>query len=70
VLANYRKGEFSYLPHLTLGVFANDAGEYPEALEAAKRLDLDYRCMLDKIHLLKITEDMTQIVWTKEFVFV
>jgi 2'-5' RNA ligase len=67
VLANYRKGEIPYLPHLTLGVFANNAGEYSEALEAAKRLDLNYRSVLDKIHLLRINDDRTRIVWSQEF---
>ena len=69
VLVTYRRADLPYVPHLTLGVFANNANEYPEALEAAKRLDLDYRCVLDKIHLLKIN-DYTQIVWSKEFSFV
>ena len=70
VLVAYRKADLPYVPHLTLGVFAKNANEYPEALEAAKRLDLDYRCVLDKIHLLKINDYMTQIVWSKEFSFV
>jgi 2'-5' RNA ligase len=67
VLANYRKEELPYLPHLTLGVFANDAGEYTEALAAAQRLDFDYRSVLDKLHLLRINDDLTRIVWSKEF---
>jgi 2'-5' RNA ligase len=67
VLANHRRGELPYVPHLSLGVFAKNANEYPEALEAAKRLDFDYRCVLDKIHLLKINDDMAQIVWSKAF---
>jgi 2'-5' RNA ligase len=67
VLASFPKGELPYLPHVTLGVFRKDANEYSEALEAAKRLDLNYRCVLDKIHLLKINDDMAQILWSKEF---
>jgi len=67
VLADCRKAELPYVPHLTLGVFAKNANEYSEALEAAKRLDLDYRCVLDKVHLLKINDDRTEIVWSKEF---
>jgi 2'-5' RNA ligase len=67
VLTDCRKPDLPYVPHLTLGEFAKKANEYPEALEEAKRLDLDYRCVLDKVHLLKINDDMTQIVWSKEF---
>ena len=67
VLANFRKGELPYLPHVTLGVFGKDANEYSEALAAANRLDLDYRSVLDKIHLLRINDDRTRILWSKEF---
>jgi 2'-5' RNA ligase len=67
VLAESRKADLPYDPHLTLGVFAKNANEYPEALEEAKGLNMDYRCVLDKLHLLKINDDMTQIVWSKEF---
>jgi len=67
VLAAYRKTDLPYVPHLTLGVFAQNANEYTEALAAARRLDLDYRWALDKIHLLKIDDGMRQIVWSKEF---
>ena len=69
VLAAYRKADLPYVPHLTLGVFAKNTDEYRQALEAARRLDLDYRWVLDKIHLLKIDDGMTQIVWSKEFAF-
>ena len=67
VLADYRKEDIPYVPHLTLGVFAKNANEYAEALEEAKRLDLDYRCVLDKVHLVKVNDDRTQIVWNGEF---
>jgi 2'-5' RNA ligase len=67
LLVGYRKPDRPYVPHLTLGMFAKNANEYPEAFEVAKRLDLDYRCVLDKVHLLRIYDDMTQIVSSKEF---
>ena len=67
VLADYRQENIPFVPHLTLGVFANNAAEYAEALEEAKRLDLDYRCVLDNVHLLKVNDDRTRIVWNREF---
>jgi 2'-5' RNA ligase len=67
VLADYRKADIRFVPHLTLGVFANNENEYSEALEEAKRLDLDYRCVVDKVHLVKVNNDRTQIVWNREF---
>jgi len=70
VLVAYRKTDLPYVPHLTLGVFANNAGEYSEAFAEANRLDLNYRCLLDRVHLLRINDDMTQIVWSREFSFV
>jgi 2'-5' RNA ligase len=67
VLADYRKEDIPYVPHLTLGVFAKNVNEYAEALEEAKRLDLDYRGMLDKAHLVQVNDERTQIVWDREF---
>ncbi len=67
VLADYRKEDRPYVPHLTLGAFAKNANEYAEALEEARRLDLDYRCVLDKVHLVKVNDERTQIVCSKEF---
>ena len=67
LLADYRKEDTPFVPHLTLGVFAKNADEYAEALEEAKRLDLDYRCVLDKVHLVKVNDDRTRIVWSREF---
>ncbi|HVG19109.1 MAG TPA: 2'-5' RNA ligase family protein [Blastocatellia bacterium] len=67
LLADYRKEDAPFIPHVTLGVFAENLNVYDEALEEAKRLDLDYRCMLDKLHLVKANDERTQIVWSKEF---
>lgn len=66
-LADYRKEDTPYVPHLTLGAFAERADEYPGALEEAEGLGFDYRCVLDKLHLLKINGGRTRIVWSKEF---
>jgi 2'-5' RNA ligase len=41
ILADYRKEDILFVPHLTLGVFAKNSNEYAEALEEAKRLYLD-----------------------------
>jgi 2'-5' RNA ligase len=67
VLADYRKEAIPFVPHLTLGVFAKNANEYAKAVEEARRLDLDYRCVLDQAHLVKVNDDGTQIVWSRVF---
>jgi 2'-5' RNA ligase len=66
-LADYRKEDAPFVPHLTLGAFAGNKSGYAAALEEAKRLDLDYRCVLDKLHLLKLNDERTRIVWSIEF---
>ena len=67
LLADYRKEGVPFVPHLTLGAFAGGENESAAALEEAERLDLDYRCVLDKVHLVKINDERTRIVWSKEF---
>lgn len=66
-LAGYRKEGAPFVPHLTLGAFAGSGSECAAALEEAGRLDLDYRCLLDRAHLVKINDERTRIVWSEEF---
>ena len=56
-----------FVPHLTLGVFTSDLKTYSHALKEADRLDLDYNCTLTKVHLVKVNDERTQIVSSKEF---
>jgi 2'-5' RNA ligase len=58
-----------FIPHLTLGAFSARSEEYAHALKEAEQLKLNYECMLDRIHLIKINDDRSQIVWNKEFLF-
>ncbi len=67
VLSGLRNEDAAFVPHLTLGVFSKDAGAYALALEEARRLDLDYRCVVDKLHLLKVNDERSRIVWSREF---
>jgi 2'-5' RNA ligase len=66
-LAEYRKDGAPFVPHLTLGAFAKNAEGYAEALEEATRLDLDYRCVVDEVHLLKVDDDRTRVVRRRAF---
>jgi len=67
ILANYCRQDISYIPHITLGVFVTKSSEYSQALIEANQLKLDYRCVMDKLHLVKINADKSQISLTKEF---
>jgi hypothetical protein len=52
---------------LTLGVFVKNESKYSEVLAEAERLDFNHHCILDKLHLVKVNADKSQIVWSNEF---
>lgn len=66
-LAGYRNQGAEFVPHLTLGVFRGDEGAFARAWEEAGRLNLDYRGVLDGLHLVKVNDERTRIVWSREF---
>ena len=67
--SEYRNEVRPFIPHMTLGVFTGKNEEYAQALKEAERLNLDYECMLDRLHLIKVNDERSQIVWGKEFLF-
>ena len=67
VLADLRRNDLAYVPHITLGMFANNKSEFPQALDEAERLDMNYSCLVDRLHLLKINDQRTRILWSREF---
>jgi 2'-5' RNA ligase len=69
LLSEFRNEVRPFIPHLTLGVFTGKNEEYAQALKEAERLNLDYECMLDRLHLIKVNDERSQIVWSKEFLF-
>ncbi len=70
ILAEYCRENPPFVPHLTLGVFSKNRLQYPQALEEAQELDLDYRCMVDKLSLLKINNVNRQIVRSQEYMLI
>lgn len=42
-----------------------DIGKYSQVLVEAKQLELDYRCLIDKLYLLKISDRKLQISLSK-----
>jgi 2'-5' RNA ligase len=69
LLSEYRDEVRPFIPHVTLGVFTGKNEEYAQALKEAERLNLDYECMLDRLHLIKVNDERSQIIWSKEFLF-
>jgi 2'-5' RNA ligase len=69
LLADYWRKDNPFVPHLTLGVLDKNSMNYREVLQEAEELSIDYHCVLDKLHLVKVNDDRSKIVWSKEFLF-
>jgi 2'-5' RNA ligase len=80
ILAKYRRDDIEYIPHISLGLFVKDddaydfqdpqrldfdEDKYHKALQEAKGLSLDFRCEINRFHLVKINDDFTRIVREK-----
>jgi 2'-5' RNA ligase len=66
-VAQYRREDIPFIPHVTLGVFTNDADLCAQVMMEAERMELDYQSYLDRLHLVKINDDRSRIVQSKEF---
>lgn len=67
ILADYWRKEIPFIPHLTLGVVDKNSTDRNQVLLEAEALGTDYHCLLDRLHLVKVTDDRSKIVWNKEF---
>lgn len=67
LLASYHRKDLAYVPHVTLGSFADDAGRCAKALEEAGRLTLQYRSILDRLSLVRVSGEDPRIVRSIEF---
>ncbi|MDZ8258657.1 2'-5' RNA ligase family protein [Nostoc sp. ChiQUE01b] len=67
ILAKYRKDNLLFVPHLTLGKFIKDTEMLLQDLAEAQRLNLNYRCFVDKLHLINIADEQRSIIWSQEF---
>ena len=56
-----------FIPHLTLGVLNKDLNRFEDILEEARHLGVDDCVMLDKRNLVKLNDDRSKILWSKEF---
>lgn len=75
--------DIDFIFHIALGLFVKrvtdydlrdpqrevlDAENYQAVLKEAVALNLDYQCMIDKRHLLELTDDFSSIASSQEFV--
>jgi len=67
ILADYWRKDIPFIPHLTLGVVNRNSTDRNQVLREAEELSIDYYCHLSKLHLVKVNDDRTKIVWSEEF---
>ncbi len=65
MLARFHKEDRPFVPHVTLGVF-EDADRCARVLMDAERMELEYESYVDRVHLVKINDDRSQIVQSEE----
>ncbi len=78
-----RRNDIEFIPHIGLGLFVKNSADYifkdPQqlefdevkyevALKEAKALGLDFKCTLDKLHLVSIIDDFSHVEREKEFI--
>jgi 2'-5' RNA ligase len=67
VLAPYLREDIPFVPHVTLGAFGENAAQCARVLSEAEVLKLDYLSKVDRLDLLEVDDDRSQIVWNKQF---
>ena len=67
VLAPFIRGDIPYVPHVTLGAFADHQVRCSDVLRDSKRLRLRYQCVVDRLHLVKVIDDRSRIMREEEF---
>lgn len=67
LLVEYWRKDIPFVPHVTLGVFQEATSNREHVFEEARQLGIDQRELLDKLHLVKVNDDRTRIIWSREF---
>lgn len=82
ILATYHRSDIEFVPHISLGLFTTpdsdydirnphnavlDDEKYSRALHQAEHLNLDYLCVVDRLHLVKLSDDVSEIASSREF---
>lgn len=82
ILKPYHRADIEFVPHIGLGLFIKEGADYDHknpqrlefdeqryqtALREAEASGLDYRCVLDRLHLCTVTNDFTRIEKSRVF---
>ncbi len=85
ILAPYLRHDIGFVPHIALGLFTAknsnydlrdpkevpfDHNAYVQALKEAEALRMDYWTTVPQLHLVKLDDKFTKIVWEEEFTFI
>jgi 2'-5' RNA ligase len=67
ILARELRKDIPFIPHLTLGRVPKDPQGRKHILKEAEELRVDHHCVLEAVHLVKVDDDRSNIVWSKKF---
>ena len=67
VLAEYKRADIPYVPHITLGAFTHEPARLAQALAEASTMHLECSTVVDRLNLVKINAERTTLVWNKSF---
>jgi 2'-5' RNA ligase len=70
LLATYLRTDIPFVPHVTLGLLALDSVSQDRVVDEATQLGVDHRGVLNNLHLIKVNDDRSRIIWSKEFTLV
>jgi hypothetical protein len=82
ILATYRRDDIEFIPHISLGLFVKgstpyDGGQrsqfderrYRGALEEVQKEDLNFKCVVDRLHLCEVPTDVMEWMGGKKASF-
>ncbi|MEO8435419.1 MAG: hypothetical protein ABI596_11035 [Pyrinomonadaceae bacterium] len=67
VLAEYKRADIPYVPHITLGAFTREPARLAPGLAEARKMHLECSTLVDRLNLVKINAERTTLVWNKPF---
>jgi hypothetical protein len=72
VWSSYKADNYLLEPFLLLGIFLLpsvqiDVENFEKALAEAEQLSFDHGWLVKEFHLLKINEDLTEVIWSRRF---